>query len=69
MDREITKTIDISVILVNYNSSELTEKCIQSLLEYKSGFTIEIIIIDNNSKNFEEQRFLSLSKDIIVLKI
>ena len=42
--------MDISVIVVNYNSSEHTINCVSSILAQTKGhFTYEIIIVDNNS--------------------
>ena len=43
------KFIQISVIIVNYNTYNLTYECIKSIIEYTSCITYEIIVIDNNS--------------------
>ena len=46
--------MDISVIVVNYNSSEHTINCVSSILAQTKGhFTYEIIIVDNNSSDAE----------------
>lgn len=42
---------DISIIIITYNSSNYISKCIRSILEFQKSFTIEIIIIDNNSSD------------------
>lgn len=43
---------DISVILINYNSSVYTKECINSVLEMTSHkLSYEIIIVDNASEN------------------
>lgn len=39
----------VSVIIVNYNTFELTCKCVQSILEKTEGCSYEIIIVDNAS--------------------
>jgi GT2 family glycosyltransferase len=39
----------VSVIIVNYNTFELTCKCIQSILERTTGCSYEIIVVDNAS--------------------
>lgn len=44
-----SKRIDISIIIVNYNTSGEIEKCIDSIYKYEAGISIEIIVIDNNS--------------------
>ena len=41
--------MDVSVILINYNTKELTTNCINSIIEKSSGFSYEIIVIDNKS--------------------
>jgi GT2 family glycosyltransferase len=44
--------MDISIIIVNYNKYELTEKCIDSvILNLKMDLDYEIVVIDNNSQN------------------
>ncbi|MGB5359743.1 MAG: glycosyltransferase, partial [Eudoraea sp.] len=43
---------DVAIIIINYNSSEFTQKCIQSVLENTTGtISYEIIVVDNASKN------------------
>jgi GT2 family glycosyltransferase len=41
--------IDVSVIIVNYNTCVLTNNCINSICEYSGGVSFEIIVVDNNS--------------------
>ena len=50
--------IDLSIIIVNYNSSELLLQCINSLLSSikNNNISFEIIIIDNNSKDKSIQK-------------
>ena len=43
--------IDLSVIIINYNTPELTCKCIQSVYDNSEGLIVEIIVIDNFSKD------------------
>ncbi|WP_297703479.1 glycosyltransferase family 2 protein [uncultured Eudoraea sp.] len=44
--------LDLAIIIINYNSSEFSQKCIQSVLENTtSTISYEIIIVDNASKN------------------
>ena len=43
--------MDISVIIVNYNTCELTINCIKSVYEMTSGIDFEIILVDNNSED------------------
>lgn len=41
--------IKVSVIIINYNSYELTKQTINSFVNNADGFTYEIIIVDNSS--------------------
>jgi len=41
--------IEVSVIIINYNTPELTEACVRSVLRYTVGSTFEIIVVDNAS--------------------
>lgn len=63
---------DVSILLINYNSSEYTKKCITSILNQASeALTHQIIVVDNASENedFESlSSFVStLQKDMIQL--
>jgi GT2 family glycosyltransferase len=47
-------TKDVSVIIINYNSSAYTLDCINSVLEKTNpSISVEIIVVDNNSKQEE----------------
>ena len=41
--------MDVSVIIVNYNTRELTLGCINSLFAQTSGVEFEVIVVDNAS--------------------
>ena len=41
--------IKISIIIVNFNTTEHIIKCLESTYDMTSGFDFEIIIVDNNS--------------------
>ncbi len=51
----------ISVIIVNYNTSEILEKCIESVYEFEKKNIFEIIIVDNASdkENMEALKRIS----------
>lgn len=46
-----TKSVDVSVLLVNFNTRKLTEECISSIITCTKGVRFEIIVIDNNSSD------------------
>lgn len=41
--------MDVSVIIVNYNTRELTKQCIDSVFSQTEGVVYEVILVDNNS--------------------
>lgn len=42
--------MDVSIIIINYNSSGYTIGCIDSIYKYTKGLSFEIIVVDNDSK-------------------
>ena len=55
--------MNVSIIIVNYNTKELTKNCIDSILEKTHGIEYEIILIDNASSDGSKD-FFSQNKDI-----
>lgn len=43
--------IDVSVLILNYNTCRLTTDCIRSVYESETEFSYEIILIDNHSSD------------------
>lgn len=43
------KEIDVSVIVVNYNTLRLTTECLESIFTFTKGVRYEVIVVDNNS--------------------
>jgi GT2 family glycosyltransferase len=41
--------MDVSIIIVNYNTCQLTLNCIESVYQSETEYNFEIILIDNNS--------------------
>ena len=41
--------MDLSVVIVNYGTFELTKNTINSILEYSYPFSVEVIVVDNAS--------------------
>jgi len=62
----INKNIDLTFVVINWNSGHLLEKCIPSLLEQKSVVT-EVILIDNNSSDNTREIVKTLPSNINVI--
>lgn len=43
--------MDLSIVIVNYNTKELTINCIKSVIDSKINFVYEIFIVDNASSD------------------
>lgn len=52
--------MDVSIILVNYNTLKLTNECIESIVKFTKGIQYEIIVVDNASTDGSREFF---SKD------
>lgn len=50
--------MDLTIIIVNYNSARLTAECLESILRSGSKITYEIIVVDNASRS-DDIAFLS----------
>ena len=59
-------SVNVSVILVNYNTKELTKNCIDSIMKNTSGVTYEIILVDNNSSDGSIDMFSNDSRIVFV---
>ena len=56
--------VQVSVIIVNYNTFELTNKCIQSVFDNTKDLNFEIILIDNASTDENPDKFKQHFPDI-----
>ena len=41
--------MDVSVIIVNYKTRDITLQCLRSLFQNTSGVEMEVIVVDNAS--------------------
>lgn len=51
------RTIDVSVIIVNYNTKNITKQCINSIVEHTRDINYEIILVDNASSDGSQALF------------
>lgn len=52
--------MDVSIIIINYNTKELTLNCIKSIIDKTKDINYEIILVDNNSTDGSKELFSSL---------
>lgn len=59
----------ISVVLLNYNNSSVTLRCIDSLSSYLSSYLEEIIVVENKSSDDEIKRLIDGACDNRLVKV
>ncbi|MCU0406385.1 MAG: glycosyltransferase family 2 protein [Ignavibacteriaceae bacterium] len=69
MEEQIQKLeIDVSIIIVNYNSTQLLKDCLDSIEKFTTGINFEIIVIDNNSMTGDFDELLKYHDKITLIK-
>lgn len=58
----------VSIIIINYNTFQITSECIQSIIQNTKGISYEIIVVDNASTEKNPDKFLELFPNIILVK-
>lgn len=43
------KPVDVTIIIVSFNTKELTRKCLECVMAYASGVSYEVFVVDNAS--------------------
>ncbi|MDP3941732.1 MAG: glycosyltransferase family 2 protein [bacterium] len=61
------KKIDLSIIIVSFNTEDLTLACLRSLYEHISGITFEVIVVDNASKDDSVKRMQQYNSKVNVI--
>ena len=60
--------IAISIIIVNYNTGNLTLDCLHSVYEKTSDVSYEIIVVDNASEDGSSQLIRATFKNITLIE-
>lgn len=60
--------IKVSIIIVNYNTKELLDNCIESVYEKCTSKNFEIIVVDNNSFDDSCNMITEKYKNVILIK-
>jgi len=64
----MNEKINVSIIIVNYNSFNLLKLCLDSLNRFTRDISYEIIVVDNNSTEGSIDDFLTGYKEIKLIK-
>ncbi len=60
--------MDLSIIIINYNTNQYTLQCIRSIYEQTKNIEFEIIVIDNNSQKESANQILKEYPSIKLIK-
>ncbi|WKA47178.1 glycosyltransferase family 2 protein [Geobacillus zalihae] len=60
--------MDISIIIVNYNTPKLTVEAIESILKSKTKYSYEIIVVDNHSSDDSVRILKGKFPNIVVIE-
>lgn len=60
--------IQVSIIIVNYNTAHWVRRCVESIKEYTLDICFEIIVVDNLSKNRDIESAIAQFPEIIFLQ-
>jgi len=60
--------VEVSIVIINYNTFALTCDCIKSIVKMTSGLKYEIIVVDNNSTELPASEFKREFQDIILIE-
>jgi len=62
---EMSQSIVVSIIIVNYKTPELIVACIQTIKQFTQKYPYEIIIVNNASKDKDEEYICSRFPEVI----
>ncbi len=60
--------IDLSIIIVSYNTKELLKECIQSIEDTLQSHSFEVIVVDNGSTDGSVEEIKNFSRSEILLR-
>lgn len=56
--------MNLSIIIINYKTPDLTSRCIESIYKSKVSFPFEIIVVDNDSQDNSKEIITSQYKEV-----
>lgn len=58
--------IDLSIVIVSYNTKDILKKCLESIENTSKNFTYEIVVVDNASADGSSEMVKTNFKDVIL---
>jgi GT2 family glycosyltransferase len=53
-DNALDSRLRLSIVIVNWNTSQLLQVCLESIYRYPPEFGFEVLVVDNASTEFDE---------------
>lgn len=60
--------MDVSIVILNYNTFALTSNAIRSVYNFTTGVEFEVILVDNNSTEYDAALFKNEFPGIVLIK-
>jgi len=64
----MNEKIDLSIIIVNFNTKDLLRDCLNSIRRSETNYSLEIIVVDNNSQDDSSLVVKKEFKEVVLLE-
>ena len=61
--------MDLSIVIINFNTPDITRNCLSSIIRHTSSLEFEILLLDNNPSDDYERDFKCLVPGLRYVKI
>jgi GT2 family glycosyltransferase len=68
-ERDLTGPADAAVVIVNYGTPELVERCVASVRATSGGLRLDVVIVDNGSRDGSAARLRSALQQTTVVEM
>ena len=63
-----THSVSLSIIIVSYNTKEVTRNCLSSIYQNRPQQTFEVIVVDNNSSDGSQEVIERDFPEVVLIK-